>query len=395
MQRLTPPIIFSAILFLSIFKIDIFPLAINLAIFFYFVLFCLSYKYYQEFLITHLGLFFINAIILVALFFSPCENGYIKGILSLLMLDLIVIGNYISIKFPRGVIYNFTSYEYIALLYVSVVTVYGLIGEKLNGRVIAFYKEPSHLALVIGPLIGFLVSSNNKFIRYISFILGIFFIIYSPSSTMQILMISAVFFGVLFSDYGKKLRFLSILLLIGFMAFLTAQNEDLTLRVTDILFNPTNINLSSLVYLYGAEEAIINFQQSSWLGLGINMMGCDVDFQNYGYYKNLLIVSGRILENGRVVNYNDGSFLLSKIVSEFGIFSLYFIFIIFLYPIIKLTLISTFGNLNIEMKLVLIFLLTSFFSLFVRGLGYFFEGFLLLLFLSNVYYAKYNESFAK
>jgi hypothetical protein len=168
--------------------------------------------------------------------------------------------------------------------------------------------------------------------------------------------------------------------------------NDYLVKLNNIFNISDSLNLSALVYMYGLELLFYNSFISSGFGLGINMMGCDILGNSLSYYGNQLFILDRVIDSGKLVNYNDGSFLFSKIISEFGFFGLLIIFLIYIYPIYKLfKLIKCEHKPNYIYKFLFIFLSVSFSAIFVRGYGYFNSSFLLAIFFSMFFYLTINR----
>lgn len=194
------------------------------------------------------------------------------------------------------------------------------------------FYEPSHVAISLFPCIAILLSSREKsYSRKGLYALLLLFVV-SRSSTLFMLTLCYISYRLLIL---KKLKQgAKYLMLIGFVITiaLTANYELLIaptverfVGVTSVLDEDSNFggttskkdNLSSLIYLKGWQDALANTARTYGLGLGFNMMGCsplpDVPI------RTLLSVPGRM-----DLNNEDGSFLLSKLMSEFGVLGLAF-----------------------------------------------------------------------
>ena len=132
--------------------------------------------------------------------------------------------------------------------------------------------------------------------------------------------------------------------------------------------------LSGLVWINGWVMAYDNLVYSNFLGLGFNNMGINPNAglsfpSHFGY-------------NYDILNAEDGSFLASKLVSEFGLIGV-LILLVLSYMcfrnIIRFckTKNEDSYNLIISLKFISSILLLSY--LFVRGIGYFQLSFLLYL----------------
>tara|TARA_B100001093_G_scaffold519398_1_gene608244 strand:+ start:205 stop:1536 length:1332 start_codon:yes stop_codon:yes gene_type:complete len=137
-----------------------------------------------------------------------------------------------------------------------------------------------------------------------------------------------------------------------------------------------NHNLSVLYLLSGWERAFINLHNSYGYGIGFQQLGFE---SNYGFYQDKLT---SIL--GSSMGLKSGGSVGSKIISEFGIFGLFFI-IIYIYKafiiLLKIRLMSIKRLKYSTTELLMMCIFTSYgFSLFLRGVGYFnTAGFLFII----------------
>jgi len=184
-------------------------------------------------------------------------------------------------------------------------------GYKNLFQFYAPFLEPSHLAISLFPFILISFYFGNIRNKIFSFI-----IIAASFSTTMI----GLFFSVLIlKNLFKNIRFIFLLILSALLLFFI--NDQFNLRITGILnfFTGDNVkNLSSKVYIYGYITSFFNLFNSSFLGLGFNAMGCidisTVDGMFDFFNKN---------------HADDGSFLASKIISEFGIIGIFLLIAMF------------------------------------------------------------------
>jgi hypothetical protein len=240
-----------------------------------------------------------------------------------------------------------------------------------------FFSEPSHLAYSVFPCVLLLLTSKNKKIKLYGVMSLVTLFIFSRTSTLIILTFISGFFWYLYrakiNNYVSALFFIPI----GVYLFYELELSYLLLptyeRLYGIYEGGLGTNISSLVYLQGLQDAMGNLIRSYGFGIGFNMMGCNP----------LPISASReiLTEIGiSSLNVDDGSFLFSKIVSEFGIFGVLF----FLYLFYKCKVLSNIKNSvnNIELKesidIIIILILIYIAIFFVRGAGYFNGGFLML-----------------
>ena len=111
-----------------------------------------------------------------------------------------------------------------------------------------------------------------------------------------------------------------VVLLLTFMVGLvvyTPYRDEFASRVAGLTQIDASANVSSLVYVNGWEMTLQNLQTTQGLGLGFNRMGCNPRPESD---------AGALLEVLGVgdLNYNDGSFIMSKLLSELGLLGLAF-----------------------------------------------------------------------
>jgi hypothetical protein len=393
-MRFTPISAFIAIIFISIIKFNVYEFSFNL-LFFYYVYILLKYRsalseINKKFIRVIL---FANIVFLLTLFLSPCQDLYLKGLLSLLTINIIILGNFSLLFQSRNYLYNYNYYEYISILFIIIIIIFSFYAGTLNEKIIGFYLEPSHLALVICPMISFLIFSNKRYVVILGLAFGLYFFNKSSSTTFDLLMPISIICGLLVTFKSRLFKFILLIIFLVVFTYILLNSIQFSARFSDLFSKSSNANLSSMVYSFGLESALNNFKVSFGFGLGFNMMGCMIDGNYYNFFEETLKNAGRILGNGRVVNYNDGSFLFSKILSEFGFFSIHILFLMFLYPIYRIYFIK--NRLNIELRFIFLILITNLFGLFIRGTGYFFESFLLVIFTCILFYAKYLNRYEK
>ena len=232
-----------------------------------------------------------------------------------------------------------------------------------------FFKENSHFGMMAVPTLFYLffISKTNVILRFFFFFFIILLVYLNQSLTFVAGMVILIF-CILFENKKKKFTlFLIITLILIFNENTFSQKT----KIHDIFFKTkTSINLSSEVYkasFFVAKKAIFNKP----LGYGINNYHeAHKEFINdFNPYHKI------VLE----LNTNDGSNNFTKIVTEFGIFSLlYFYF-----------LIVFFLNKKIDTKIKVFFITPLLIETFVRGAGYFNGGFLLFFIFSlYIFYEK-------
>lgn len=234
-----------------------------------------------------------------------------------------------------------------------------------------FFKENSHLALIAPPVIFYLlfISNYNKFINYFSVIIFLLICFVNPSLTLYIGLIILFFFALFFKLKLFKFKKIFLILMICFALFKLYTDNVAKIKVTDFFNENNNINLSTEVYKTSYLVAKNTFFYKP-LGYGFNNYSEAFD----KFVSDLSIYNKEVL----LLNRKDASNNFSKIVTEFGIFSIFFFYF----------LISFLFNKKIDNKIRIFLALPIIIQTFVRGAGYFNGGFVLFVFFAFVLWIK-------
>jgi hypothetical protein len=318
----------------------------------------LKYLFISLFLILHL--FFQTNIIIFDYLFS------VFG----LFLILIILDTYKDLFFNNldKIIYSFLFFFYLFIVYqfFSFDDYFTQVSTSCVGcfsilRI--FFKENSHLALTAPSIIFYLlfISNYNKFTNFFLLFIFVFICFVNPSLTLYLGFIILVLLCVFFKIKLSKLQKLFFILIIFFLIFKLITDSTSKIKVTDFFNKNNNINLSTEVYKTSfliAQKAI--FYKP--LGYGFN---------NYSEAFDAFIGEINVNDNlVTVLNKKDGSNNFSKIVTEFGIFSIFFFYF----------LISFLFNNKIDKKIKIFIILPIIIQTFIRGAGYFNGGFILFVF---------------
>jgi hypothetical protein len=234
-----------------------------------------------------------------------------------------------------------------------------------------FFKENSHLALIAPSVIFYLlfISNYNKFINYFSLIIFLLICFVNPSLTLYIGLIILFFFALFFKLKLFKFKKIFLTLMICFLLFKLYTDNVAKIKVTDFFNENKNINLSTEVYKtsYLVAKNAIFYKP---LGYGFNNYSEAFD----KFVGELNIYNKEVF----VLNKKDASNNFSKIVTEFGIFSIFFFYF----------LISFLFNNKINNKIKIFLALPIIIQTFVRGAGYFNGGFVLFVFFAFVLWIK-------
>jgi hypothetical protein len=180
------------------------------------------------------------------------------------------------------------------------------------------YEEPSHLALSCAPLLAALVVSDRSRERWVGWVVTAGLMALAASATLFVLFAGCALVAlVAVAPRGATLKLiLRVLLVAGAAVALVLASpfrDDFIDRVSGVGAEASaQSNISSLIYLNGAQSALDNFLSTEGLGLGVNRMGCEP--------RPVTDVTS-ILEAFELgdYNYNDGSFTAAKLFSEFGV----------------------------------------------------------------------------
>jgi len=221
----------------------------------------------------------------------------------------------ISERGSRWLLYAMTGALLLAWSGLDVMTLTGTDTRIKSG----FYLEPSHLALHILPLIAYRLLTNARDKLAIGATMVAFCIVPSATLAVGVMAIAGLLFYM--KTRSLLLRLGLPLLALAFVSVASAQvgvNPILD-RISGVIhYDPNAItNLSSVVWLNGWSQAYDHWMQSYGAGVGINQMGCGA-LEAAGFMAPWMRVNV-----GAYLNYNDGSFLIAKVVSEFGVVGLF------------------------------------------------------------------------
>jgi len=243
-----------------------------------------------------------------------------------------------------------------------------------EGKCSGIFSEPSHAAYSIVPFLAILIFSKTRAYRVFGLLSVLVFMWLSPSTTFFALICGV---GVLYASsrrYGWVyiLASMPILLFIIYWFWSGHFSGGVAARVAGVLDPYASFNLSSLVYVQGWQDAYFNLKHTFGLGLGFNMMG-QGELPNVPV-RHILAESG-----AGELNSHDGSFLFSKVVSEFGFFGilLFLGFALILVRRHRILRRRAPDDAGLVVQVVLAFVL--YISMFVRTGGYFSSPFLLFL----------------
>ncbi len=240
------------------------------------------------------------------------------------------------------------------------------------------FTEPSHAALAIAPFYAFGLLRLSRKYGFLLFLSLMLFSIIMQSFLLLIISFSCYF---LFGIRGTLKFPIFFLALVPFVYFLLS-NDYYYQRLS---LSNSSTNLTALVYLQGIQDALNSLKNTDGFGLGFQMLGYQPPSE--AHYRIVEIMGEDSNHPG--LNRFDGGFLAAKVIAEFGLigvlFVFYYIFLLF-FIIIKISNAqnSEIKNIDPVFLLALCSIFSFSYEFFIRGVGYFSPG--IFLFLCSVFY---------
>ncbi len=247
------------------------------------------------------------------------------------------------------------------------------------------FSEPSHYALVYAPMACLALLVCNTRMRICVCIVSLALAMLMPSLTILVVTLLLLLLSLSIKS----------ILVLGILVYFSISNvavvaPDLFNYFFDRLSDDSSENITRLVYIQGWQNMVSAFSFTSGFGIG---------FQNLGNEPPGTATS--ILESlhDSALNRTDGGFLMAKIVGEFGIVGLLFVFFLFILSIAAGFFLRRniqefkFGeNISYFFPLCAIYMLIV--ELFIRGVGYFSPSLFFAIFcLSGVIKLIYKRMF--
>lgn len=253
----------------------------------------------------------------------------------------------------------------------------------LDGKKTIFFSEPSHFALAILPFFLYKILSNKQ-TQSSNFIIVLAMVMIALFIENLTLLIGILLSFFIISKFKYFLSLLSILVL--FTVFSPIINLDYFL--SRLTFSGEIRNLSILVFLSGWERALLNFQNTYGLGIGLNQLGY---IGTLGDFQEILSNLGMAK-----LNLYDGGSTGSKLISELGLFGLFFV-LIFLFFVFKFYFLIRKYIIFLDSKDIFFLSVFIMFTieLFIRGVGFFSQTVFLcmasIFYINRVTYQKIKE----
>ena len=309
---------------------------------FFLILLSFIYSNYRNYLFRNFEKF-IYLYLVVFIFFSLTNNSYIFNV-GACNNDFFLI-NFITEKFS----FNFSN---------------------------SFYKENSHLAMMMVSVtfVQLHILQKNKKSIYLNLFLLllsnlIIFLNYSTTFSICYLICQIIILLFFFNKLSIKFLFFTLaILFLNIIIFFS--DENCKKKVTDYSINNVKSlklekinqkNLTTLIYERSSVLTIYTFKKNQ-LGWGFDgMNNATLKLLEKDNYKEVYWPSNKL-------NLNDGLSNFFKILNEFGIFSIFVLYLFLKYLIIQ----KKINSFNL-------FIITLFITLCIRGAGYFNGGFIFCL----------------
>jgi len=191
-------------------------------------------------------------------------------------------------------------------------------GRTAYERASGIFPEPSHLALALTPALVALGFSGRWQMTAVALGAIALLLVLSSSSTLIVLLLLALMCVAAAMGHVRRVRTLLTRLVLPVAAVLalvwvSPYRDDALARIAGVQAADVGANASSIIYVMGWEHALENLDVTGGYGLGFNRMGCE---------PRPVTDTAPIIELMELgdANYNDGSFTISKVLSELGWF---------------------------------------------------------------------------
>lgn len=322
-----------------------------------------------------------------SLFFSVTDGNFEPLFLLIALIFMfasaILFSSYISTLNPKII---FRSIR-ISLLFLIMLGWIDILYPINYGNYVYFQKavfpftESSHYALFFGSLSVIFCSAAKRYeIFFILVNMLLLAIFHETVTLLAYLTIAYITYIIRFSAYYNIIIMVFAYMLFQFteliigstFSFLSFANERIFLDMS---------NLSVLVYLQGWDISYLNLREFYFMGSGFQGM----NYENIRVSELSYIIRS-LNKSYEFLNLEDGSFLASKLIVEFGIFGIFFI-VFYLYYFF-VALMGLFGETRDSSLRWCGVMLAFFPEFFIRGVGYFSPSLFLILVLT-IYWSPY------
>lgn len=225
-----------------------------------------------------------------------------------------------------------------------------------------FFNENSHFGMVASTVIFYLIFISRIYplLKYVMIIFFAVICYMNPSITAAAGFVFLIF-NIFFLLFNKAKKTFILAIIICFIILLNKEIWKERNKISHFFVKTSQINLSTEVYmasLFVTKKAILNKP----LGYGFNNYheAHDTFIKDFSAHNKIVLK----------LNREDASNNFSKIITEFGLFSLFYFYF----------LIAFFLNKKIDKKIKIFLIIPLFIETFIRGAGYFNGGFLLFFF---------------
>lgn len=266
-------------------------------------------------------LFFVLAFIIHTVYYGMQGDLTLKHMLSVALFGLMFFcAGLLSVKIKKIssvdliFVLKILSTIIVFLGFFSIVLSIDFLNYDKYAKSVFPFSEPSHYAITVSGVLlatGFYLSPSMKGLLVLSVLL--FSVIY-PSTLLLLLVMIMIFSYYVHSFFKLSLVFV---FMIGLVVLFPYIGVDTSYYEDRLRFDGETSNLTALVYMQGWEDAYIALLHTGWVGLGFQSLG-SLEPGEFGV---------RIYEIvDRYMNREDGGFLAAKIIGEFGVLGLAFLF---------------------------------------------------------------------
>jgi len=232
-----------------------------------------------------------------------------------------------------------------------------------NPSAVVFFSEASHYALSFLPFLLYMVVLSSWRKKLFFLFMGFLIALTLHSATLLVGVIAVAIIALRL----RQLVFLSIIAIPILMVAIDYINIEYFLQRLDFLSNP---NLSVLSFMYGWERAYLNLKDSYGIGVGFQQLGFVMSEGELDIFELFRSIGAENL------NLYDGSFVASKLISEFGILAVMLLmaYLVYLARSVRwLHEVSMNGGETVDCRKVFFqaCFVMFFIDLFLRGIGYF------------------------
>lgn len=252
-----------------------------------------------------------------------------------------------------------------AVWFLVVNAMFGLTGiavfSNATHKPVGIFSEPSHLALVLAPMLAYSCAINAK--NHRKFLLFFFVWGLLIENLTTLVVVGLCFLIRLKINFSRKFVLSAFVFVI--IAGVIIQLTDLDYFSSRLKISSDSDNLSVLVLIQGWETAFLMLMETNGVGSG---------FQQYGFSTAVADVSAKIGRFGlEGLNQFDGGSTAAKLIGEFGYFGILLVgmlIILSLKALIRLRLAERTGECGGQL-LLSASLYTFIVELLLRGVGYF------------------------